>query len=52
MNSTSGKPNYGRVEIRRFPNPGAREEWTTEVARLKRELARVTEGRDILKKPW
>ena len=33
-----------------FPGPGARKERTTEVARLKRELARVTEERDILKK--
>ena len=29
---------------------GARKERTTEIARLKRELARVTEERDILKK--
>ena len=33
-----------------FPGSGARKERTTEVAQLKRELARVTEGRDILKK--
>src|SRR5207247_3936489 len=33
-----------------FPGSGARKERTTEVARLKRELARVTEERDILKK--
>lgn len=33
-----------------FPGPGARKERTTEIARLKRELARVTEERDILKK--
>jgi transposase len=33
-----------------FPGLGARKERTTEVARLKRELARVTEERDILKK--
>jgi transposase len=33
-----------------FPGPGARKERTTEVTRLKRELARVTEERDILKK--
>ena len=32
-----------------FPGSGARKERTTEVAQLKRELARVTEGRDILK---
>jgi transposase len=32
------------------PGSGARKERTTEVARLKRELARVTEERDILKK--
>jgi transposase len=31
-----------------FPGPGARKERTTEVARLKRELAQVTEERDIL----
>jgi transposase len=33
-----------------FPGPGARRERTTELARLKRELNRVTEERDILKK--
>jgi transposase len=33
-----------------FPGSGARQERLTEVARLKRELARVTEERDILKK--
>jgi transposase len=33
-----------------FPGSGARTERTTEIARLKRELARVTEERDILKK--
>jgi transposase len=33
-----------------FPGPGARKERTTEVGRLKRELDRVTEERDILKK--
>lgn len=33
-----------------FPGSGARKERTTEVARLKRELARMTEERDILKK--
>jgi transposase len=33
-----------------FPGSGARKERTTEVARLKRELARITEERDILKK--
>jgi transposase len=33
-----------------FPGPGARKERTTELARLKRELAQVTEERDILKK--
>src|SRR4029079_11251175 len=33
-----------------FPGPGARKERTTEIVRLKRELARVTEERDILKK--
>ncbi len=33
-----------------FPGAGARKERTTEVGRLKRELARVTEERDILKK--
>jgi transposase len=33
-----------------FPGAGARKERTTELARLKRELARVTEERDILKK--
>jgi transposase len=33
-----------------FPGAGARKERTTEVTRLKRELARVTEERDILKK--
>ncbi len=33
-----------------FAGPGARKERTTEVARLKRELARVTEERNILKK--
>lgn len=33
-----------------FPGSGARKERTTELARLKRELARVTEERDILKK--
>jgi transposase len=33
-----------------FPGPGARKERTTEVARLTRELARVTEERDMLKK--
>ena len=33
-----------------FPGPGARKERTTEITRLKRELARVTEERDILKK--
>ena len=33
-----------------FPGSGARKERTTEIARLKRELARVTEERDILKK--
>jgi transposase len=32
-----------------FPGSGARKERTTEVARLKRELARITEERDILK---
>ena len=34
-----------------FPGPGARNERTTEMARLKRELARVTEEGDLLKKP-
>jgi hypothetical protein len=34
-----------------FPGPGARKKRTTEVARLKREFARVTEERDILKRP-
>ena len=34
-----------------FPGPGARKERTPEVAWLKRELARMTEERDILKKP-
>ena len=33
-----------------FPGSGARKERTTEIARLKCELARVTEERDILKK--
>lgn len=33
-----------------FPGSGARKERTTEISRLKRELARVTEERDILKK--
>ena len=33
-----------------FPGPGARKDRTTELARLKRELARVTEEHDILKK--
>jgi transposase len=33
-----------------FPGSGAREERTTEIARLKRELSRVTEERDILRK--
>lgn len=33
-----------------FPGSGARTERTTEMARLTRELARVTEERDILKK--
>ncbi|MDQ6732806.1 MAG: transposase [Nitrospirota bacterium] len=33
-----------------FPGPGARKERTTELARLTRELTRVTEERDILKK--
>ena len=33
-----------------FPGSGARKERTTEITRLKRELARVTEERDILKK--
>ena len=33
-----------------FPGSGPRKERTTEIARLKRELARVTEERDILKK--
>jgi transposase len=33
-----------------FPGSGARKERTTEIARLTRELARVTEERDILKK--
>jgi len=30
-----------------FPGPGARKDRTTEVARLKRELALVTDERDI-----
>jgi transposase len=30
-----------------FPSPGARKERTTEITRLKRELAQVTEERDI-----
>jgi transposase len=33
-----------------FPGSGPRKERTTEIARLKWELARVTEERDILKK--
>ena len=33
-----------------FPGSGTRKERTTEITRLKRELARVTEERDILKK--
>lgn len=33
-----------------FPGSGMRQERTTEIARLTRELARVTEERDILKK--
>jgi transposase len=33
-----------------FPGAGARKERTSEITRLKRELARVTEERDILKK--
>lgn len=33
-----------------FPGSGMRKERATEIARLKRELARVTEERDILKK--
>ena len=33
-----------------FPGSGARKERTTEISRLKRELAQVTEERDILKK--
>jgi len=33
-----------------FPGSGARKERTTEIARLNRERARVTEERDILKK--
>jgi transposase/putative transposase len=33
-----------------FPGSGARKERTTEITRLKRELAHVTEERDILKK--
>ena len=32
-----------------FPGSGARKERTTEITRLKRELARVTEERDIVK---
>ena len=34
-----------------FPGAGVRQTRTSEIARLKRELARVTEERDILKKP-
>ena len=33
-----------------FPGSGARKERMTEIVRLKRERARVTEERDILKK--
>lgn len=33
-----------------FPGSGMRKERMTEIARLKRELARVTEERDILKR--
>ena len=33
-----------------FPGSGTRKERTTEITRLKRELARVTEEHDILKK--
>ncbi len=33
-----------------FPGSGTRKERTTEMARLKRELAHITEERDILKK--
>jgi len=33
-----------------FPGSDARKERTTEIARLKRELARVIEERDIFKK--
>jgi transposase len=33
-----------------FPGAGSRKERTSEIARVKRELARVTEERDILKK--
>ena len=33
-----------------FPGSGLRKERATEITRLKRELARVTEERDILKK--
>jgi transposase len=33
-----------------FPGSGGRKARTTEITRLKRELARVTEERDILKK--
>ena len=33
-----------------FPGSGARKERTMEIVRLKRELARITEERDILKK--
>ena len=33
-----------------FPGSGTRKERTTEITRLKRELARVTEERDIFKK--
>lgn len=45
----------GQTELRArgstaFPGPGYRKERTTEIARLKRELTRVTEERDILKK--
>ena len=49
INSINGSGS-SRPDTGAFPASGARKERTTEIIRLKRKLARVTEERDILRK--
>jgi transposase len=50
INFISGKSSWINAGRKRFADPGKRPEISDEVGRLKRELEKVKEERDILKK--